>query len=362
MTHLATYPAMYPDGTLALTNAGLLLPLPNDATPIPTMGLTSVTNLGEPAFSPDGTKLAFNPLAGSLTLNQTLYVMPFDKATSTFGTPTLVANDTGQPAATQPSWPAFLPDSTSIVYHHQTIKSIEDDLATRAGSHAQIYWTSGVSPADVTPLDQLNGKGYLPKLPAASTLSCLADNYQVAAGPAGSNGIITNPDLDHSDDVDLNYEPTVLPLGSGGYAWVIFTSRRLYGSEATIPPFCSDPRGVDLIQNITTKKLWVAAVDLTQAPGTDSSHPAFYLPAQELLAGNARAFWSLDPCMADGSSCMSGDQCCNGYCGQGDGGLICSTPPTNTCAGVGDKCITAASCCDPTNVCLDGFCAIGQPR
>ena len=55
----------------------------------------------------------------------------------------------------------------------------------------------------------------------------------------------------------LNYEPTVNPVATGGYAWVVFTSRRMYGNVATIPPYCSDPRGVDLVQNITTKKLWV---------------------------------------------------------------------------------------------------------
>jgi hypothetical protein len=365
MSNLAQYPAMYPDGSIALTAGGTMLTLPSGATATAPTGLSAVvTNLGQPAFSPDGTKIAFNPLAGPAptVVNQGLYVMSFDKTTTTFSNPVLVANDTGQPSATQPSWPAFFPDSKSMVYHHQTIKSIEDDLATRAGSHAQIYWTSGVSPADVTPLDNLNGKGYLPKSPAAGTLSCLADGYQVAAGAAGPNGIIANPDLDHSDDVDLNYEPTVLPVGAGGYAWVIFTSRRLYGNEATIPPFCSDPRGVDLIQNITTKKLWVAAVDLTQAGGVDLSHPAFYLPAQELLAGNARGFWALDPCQADGTSCSSGDQCCNGYCEvDGDGGLACaSTPPMNSCSAVGDKCTTVANCCDPTNVCLNGFCATTQ--
>ncbi len=361
MAQLAQYPAMYPDGSMALTNAGVMLPLPTATPAIAVTGLSSVvTNLGQPAFSPDGTKIAFNPLAGaaSIKLNQSLYVMSFDKATFTFSGPTLVADDSSQPAATQPSWPAFFPDSNSVVYHHQTIKSIEDDLATRAGSHAQIYWTSLNSPADVTPLDQLNGKGYLPKLAAPSTLACLADGHEVAAG-----AVITNPDLDHGDDEDLNYEPTVNPVASGGYAWVVFTSRRLYGNEATIPPFCSDPRGVDLIQNITTKKLWVAAVDLTQAPGTDSSHPAFYLPAQELLAGNARGFWTLDPCLANGASCMSGDQCCNGYCEPGDGGLTCaSAPPMNSCSGVGDKCTTAADCCDATNVCIGGFCSVQSPQ
>jgi len=360
MGNLANYPAMYPDGSMALTNQGLVLPLPSGTPSSASVGLTSfATNLGQPAFSPDGTKVAFNPLAGpaSTKLNQGLYVMSFDKATSTFSNPVLVADDTGQPSATQPSWPAFFPDNTSMVYHHQTIKSIEDNLATRAGSHAQIYWTSGNSAADATPLDALNGKGYLPKLPTPSTMSCTADGYQVAAGPPGK-GAISNPDLDHGDDADLNYEPTVLPVGAGGYAWVIFTSRRLYGNEATIPPFCSDPRGVDLIQNITTKKLWVAAVDLSQAPGVDASHPAFYLPAQELLAGNARGFWALDPCLADGLTCSSGDQCCNGYCeANGSGALVCSQS-TNSCSAVGDKCESAANCCDPTNACLNGFCTV----
>ena len=62
MTHLANYPAMYPDGSLALTEGGVLLPLPTDTTPIATTGLTSMfPDLGQPAFSPDGTKVVFNP-------------------------------------------------------------------------------------------------------------------------------------------------------------------------------------------------------------------------------------------------------------------------------------------------------------
>ncbi len=364
MAHDATYPAVYPDGSLALTEGGLLLPLPADTTPIATTGLTTmVTNLGTPAFSPDGTMLVFGPLAGpaSLKLNQSIYTMTFDKATTAFSGVTLVADDTGKPAATQPGWPAFFPDSKSVVFHHQTGASSCDgagSLVTRSGARAQIYWTNLAGPASITPLDQLNGKGYLPKLAAASGVAC-----NDACGQANSGSpTIGTINADHSDDVDVNYEPTVNPIASGGYAWVVFTSRRMYGNEATIGSFCSDPRGVDLIQNITPKKLWVAAIDLTQAPGTDSSHPAFYLPAQELLAGNARGFWVLDPCEADGTSCTTGDQCCNGYCEQGDGGLVCSTkPPGTTCAMTGDKCTTAADCCTMGDTCINGFCAQASP-
>ena len=51
------------------------------------------------------------------------------------------------------------------------------------------------------------------------------------------------------------------------------------------------------------------AIDLNAKPGTDPSHPAFYLPAQEIIAGNARGFWAVDPCHKDGQSCNTGDEC-----------------------------------------------------
>jgi hypothetical protein len=138
----------------------------------------------------------------------------------------------------------------------------------------------------------------------------------------------------------------------------------MYGNVATIPPFCSDPRGVDLIKNVTTKKLWVAAIDVNAAPGKDASHPAFYLPAQELLAGNARAFWVLAPCLADGASCTSGDQCCDGYCEPGDGGaLVCGNkPPNASCSQQGDKCTSNADCCNPKDSCINGFCELSSAQ
>ncbi len=308
-----------------------------------------------PMFSPDGKHVAFNPGIG-----QQITVQSFDVTTGTFsGAVTAVTS----PAGLTPGWPAFFPDSNSLVYESESAAGYDGHsnglLWTRGGATGQILWAPAAGGTSV-PLDQLNGKGYLPKLAAPSTLYCSADGNSV-----GANASIPDPDLDHGNDADHNYEPTVNPIGSGGYAWVVFTSRRMYGNEATIPPFCSDPRGVDLVKNITTKKLWVAAIDLTQGMSADASHPAFYLPAQELLAGNSRGFWALDPCKADGASCMSGDQCCNGYCEPNGpmGALVCSNmPPMNTCSGIGDKCTTTADCCDPTAVCLNGFCSVSSPQ
>jgi hypothetical protein len=315
-------------------------------------------------FSPDGAHVAFNPKDAALGGGQKLYVMGFANATKTFSNPIVVDDDTAAASSdVRPGWAAFLPDSQSLVFQHQTTLGVDDPhsgvLDTRANSAAQIAWTNVTDAAHVTTLNQLNGldaagNSYLPSLATPVSIAC----NDAAGNQVGS----TN--ANHADDVHMNYEPTVNPVASGGYAWVIFTSRRMYGNEITLPPFCSDPRGVDLMQNITPKKLWVAAIDLNAAPGTDASHPAFYLPAQELLAGNSRAFWVLDPCRADGNGCDSGDECCNGYCEAdgSDGGLICSnTPPEGQCSAVGDKCSTAANCCDPTNQCVNGFCTVANP-
>jgi hypothetical protein len=119
-----------------------------------------------------------------------------------------------------------------------------------------------------------------------------------------------------------------------------------------------------LISNITPKKLWVAAIDLDAKPGTDASHPAFYLPGQELLAGNSRGFWVLDPCRADGDSCATGDQCCNGFCQPDDkGALVCGAkPPTYSCSGLQEKCETDVDCCDKSHSCIGGFCGPVVPK
>jgi hypothetical protein len=45
------------------------------------------------------------------------------------------------------------------------------------------------------------------------------------------------------------------------------------------------------------------------------------------------------------------------------GALVCSNmPPMGTCSGVGDKCTTAADCCDPNDACINGFCTVSAPQ
>ncbi len=340
------------NGSLALTNAGDLAandsvsqlyafpPAAAGAKPIATTGIPANFQAGSPAFSPDTKHVAFDFLGGTLgtlTGNGTqLVALDFD-GTSTFSNPRVLATMTGSMRA---GFPSFFPTDDAVAFHYQIVNS-NHLLNTWHGAEAQIWWSdlaTGTA-SNLYALNGLNAGGATPYIPTGPT--------------------------NHANDTVLNYEPTVNPVSSGGYIWVIFTSRRLYGSVATTDPWQSDPRNYDAtkVANATTKKLWVAAIDLNAKPGTDPSHPAFYLPAQELLAGNARGFWALAPCKADGMSCQSGDQCCNGYCEPGEGGLVCSnTPPNANCSQVGDKCTSAANCCDTTNQCVNGFCAVASAQ
>ena len=139
----------------------------------------------------------------------------------------------------------------------------------------------------------------------------------------------------------------------------------MYGNVATIDPWHSDPREHDLTETPTTKKLWVAAIDLdletpelTVRVGDDPSHPAFYLPGQELLAGNARGFWVVDPCKDDGKSCESGVECCTGYCQEDEAGELSCGRKTNECTEEFDRCDTSSDCCDSKAACVNHVCSM----
>ncbi|MCW5831382.1 MAG: PD40 domain-containing protein [Labilithrix sp.] len=361
-TNKYSWPAIYPDGTMFLGDSSAAdgsHDTPNQlyqtvsgttavaADPLPMNGWPAGFRAAFPAFSPDGKSLAFTMFAGAAGADQkTLGIMTFDKATHTFGPLT----ELHRPAAPNTAlYPAFLPTNKGIVFHVETRYNTRDYGGTRSdadtsdppkadqGTRAELWWVNvpaAGSPAQATRLDKLNGVGYLP----------------------------TGPDA-HDKDAELNYEPTVNPVPSGGYAWVVFTSRRLYGNVATMNPFHSDPRYFDLTQEATTKKLWVAAIDLNAAPGTDPSHPAFYLPAQELLAGNSRGYWVVDPCKADGNACETGDECCGGFCRPNQSGALVCSNVVPTCAQEFEKCASSADCCNsPSFQCINGRCATPAPK
>jgi hypothetical protein len=333
---LFAFPAVSPDGTFLFNNTG---PLPGTTpaatsalyaipggTAIAATGLPAALAAATPVFSPDGTHIAFGDYG---TDKVSLASIDFAPSTKTFSNKQTLDTPTG---GDTDLFPAFLPTNDSVIYEREL--SGGPYGATWSGSHGELWWVD-LKTHTAAALANLNGNAYLP----------------------------TTYGTNHATDWTLQYEPTVNPVASGGYAWVVFTSRRLYGNVATQDPFLSDPRNYDQTKSATTKKLWVAAIDLNAKPGTDPSHPAFYLPAQELLACNSRGYWVVDPCEKNGQSCLTGDQCCSGYCEDVDGGFVCGTQPPG-CSSISNKCTTNTDCCgSATGIeCIDGFCSQPSPQ
>jgi hypothetical protein len=155
-------------------------------------------------------------------------------------------------------------------------------------------------------------------------------------------------------DRQRNYEPFALQVPAGGYFWVVFTSIREYGNTY---------QGANV-----KKQIWVSAISTNPAPGEDPSHPPFYLPNQSSTR-NERAFWALQPCKADGSSCETGDQCCNGFCRPSNpndptSGNVCEPPTAGMCSHTAERCMTSADCCDVSSgtTCLGGYCSTPTPK
>ena len=284
------------------------------------LSLTSQLGASLPVFSPDGKHVAFNFYKGGPGIDaksgdgKSIAVVDFDGVSTFSNLRTVYTPPTSTSCPSCAAvWMAFTPSSDALVFELETVKATTSLFAeTVSPIRAELWW---VDLKTKTPhrLDVANGAGYL---------------------PTGPNS--------HDDDTTLQYEPSIAPIASGGYVWIVFTSRRLYGSVGTADPWLSVSQANT---TPTLKKLWVAAFDLNATPGTDASHPAFYLPAQDLLTVNARAYWVLDPCKSNGNSCETGDECCGGHCitGTDGGALVCGS--TTACGGEGDTCVGASDCC-----------------
>ncbi|MGC4089034.1 MAG: hypothetical protein QM756_14255 [Polyangiaceae bacterium] len=418
-TGLYAWSAVYPDGTMTFGNSGPSPSYGSTAPPggmdgsawvsgaapanqlystvpatlgtvIPSIGIPSALRAAMPVFSPDGTKVAFNHYSGTVGTvtgdKRSLGMMDFNVLTKTFSNfRRLVTQSTSACSSafgtTDPCtnvWPTFLPGNEGVVFEREIFNNGRvsgtnhaDFGGTRSGcdgtgtcgddgTKAELWWvTLGTTPVAAR-MNQANGLA--------------ADNSLYL--PTGSNShTATNEPI-------LNYEPTMSPKAVGGYYWVAFTSRRLYGNVATLNPWWSDPRFKPIGGGggPTTKKIWLSAVDTTAAAGADPSHPAFYLPGQELLAGNSKAYWVLDSCKAASNTrstateCESDLDCCNAPTS-----AVCSlqTPiaspakrhciPVSTSGCIADgsvtQCSTHAQCCNFStgSRCANAVCTVPPP-
>lgn len=391
------YAAPRTDGTVYLTHGGGSGGDPNWRAPAAAsqfwnpQTMASITVSGWPAniqavtprFAPVGNKIAFgfwagNNLAqspsGTLAPNasaRTIAVVDFTCAGSpcTSGTVSNARNVT--PGMTQRlGWPTFTPDGNSVVFQRQIVSSIGNlsggwspsHINSVAGAQADLWITNvpansstAATPTQMKAANGLTAAGarYLPEVPrdvnpALPAFHVEGQTFAIKqADSCGNNGTATNV-----SDTRLNYLPSVAPVEAGGMHWVVFTSRRMYGNIATHNPWDPEPTTTCDSGTPQTKKLWVAAVDKTWTPGTDPSHPAFYLPGQELVAGNSAAYWVNQACGTVGATCSVDADCC-----QTPTATSCridlpatnpvtrSCQPASACLPAGATCTTDADCC-----------------
>jgi hypothetical protein len=306
----------------------------SDGTQIPNTGLESLSLL-MPAWSPDGKLITF--MNGTFASPSTSWdvgpgVGPLQVLSIDLTATPMVSNvrDLVQPGSDPTksfiAWPSVSPDSRWIVYQRG------ETLDTRFGSsgvaftdnQSDLYLADAQNPGVEIRLANLDG-----------------DGYPFAAG---------------ARDVSLNYEPTFAPVASGGYFWVVFTSRRTYGNALT-----GDQSVV--------KQLWVAAIDQTSSGSAtapnDPSHAPFLLPGQDNTSLNMRGYFALPPCQANGASCASGTDCCNGYCNaSGDAGAMVCASSAGGCSMGGDHCDTSTDCCGSTTgaSCINHVCSEATPK
>ena len=278
-----------------------------------------------PMFSVDGSAVVFNKMDTSGVGGHTLTIMDFDRPSTQFSN----ARDIFSDSVKYPGWPFFLPD----------VFQVADELVIPRGK--RVVFALGEVPDFVT---QEAPVGITPHL---SDLWWVDADTGMAAPLNAANGLddAGNIYLPYGErDAHRNYLPTISPVAAGGYFWMFFSSKRNYGTL-----FSADPPEV----RAESKKIWVSAIDIDAPPGSDPSHPAFFLPGQEIESGNIRAFAALEPCQEDGSACESGIDCCCGFCIEG----VCGCK-VDECSEIDEKCETAADCCSPSARCVGGFCAL----
>ncbi len=316
------FAALYPKGgTVLVTNAAPVAEGPpnqmtlkggpwtselrlRDGTPVAGSGIEGMY-AQTPSFSNDGKRLVFVDRSPLPPYRSKIALMAYDDAARKLTGYDVLATP---PEGRHFSWPVFTPDSRFVIYQDGT----GDDLSSVPFNTGKLY-AIDVATRQVTYLAKVNGDG---------------------AMPGGKR------------DEALNFEPGFAPVASGGYYWLLFTSRRTYGNKLT-----GDAS--------KTKRLWIAAFDADAADGVDPSHPAFYVPGQELGSANSRGFWALDPCKKVGVGCESGDECCDGFCNPKAGEYVCANS-SNLCSAEFDACKKSTDCCG-TLQCIAGTCSEPEP-
>jgi len=238
------------DATRLMINQGksLLLVDPRTGALVPTAGSPLPTNAAHPAWSPDGTSIAFvnNISAGG---GAAAWAVDYDRgdlqiltasAGDTFSAPTnLVAASQVAAQFQAPSWPTFSPDSQWIAY----------------GAGTNSRGAAGTTP-----------------YPGALFLINKAGGATVRLDTACGGAL-------------LCYLPNFSPYDVGGYYWLVFYSFRDYGNAL------AGTKGA------VRRQMWITAIDKSKLAlgSVDASSVPYWVPDQDVATNNMSAFWALPP-------------------------------------------------------------------
>lgn len=212
-----------------------------------------------PAFSADGSLLAFNDAA--VSAGRGLSLMAFSIA----GRRATDYRQIFADASGYPGWPTFFPGARALAF------ALGDRADMSSGGAGFRLPTSNPALSDLYAL-RVGG-------------AAIADRSGVAL-LARAVGFATQRDAQTDatylpfgrEDLHHNYHPAFSPRPSGGYYWLFFDSLRHYGNYGLI------------------RQIWGTAVDAAfdGRPGADGSHPAFYVSGQETGAVNLRPIVAVD--------------------------------------------------------------------
>lgn len=276
-------------------------PLTGDDVPV-TGSLPS--NATQPAWSPDGTQIAYvadgnnwgdNATSGNIALLPVTGPDQFGAKQTIHAGSTLSMQMPGGNADSYPSWS---PDSQKLTFTHGT--------GVRSDNQQGALYMMGKDGGSVVRLDK------------------------ACAGAASNN----------------NYQSRFSPFDTGEHFWISFLSKRDYGNGE------AGTRGAN------RQQIWVAAIRKNAKPGEDPSEVAYWLPGQRTTSQNISAYWAPRPCRKDGEGCSVGSECCGGDCRPDDqGALVCAPPPPEECRANGQTCSSDADCCDGLP-CVGNVCTI----
>ncbi|NUP10245.1 MAG: hypothetical protein HOW73_29700 [Polyangiaceae bacterium] len=332
----------------------------DNATPFPqiTVDLTqepaTYGNI-QPPGATGGTFSAFNDTGSKILVSDdgnwqtgTTALRIIDSANGAILNPNAIGNNCAEPA--------WSPDGKKIaaicgVTNSWVFDSYQGELVTAD------VGADGVSVSSpVTIVSQAAGVGR-PAYPSFSPGSeYIAYGRPTQGSRSTGNGKIwlTRPDgtdnkeLTTASSDDRSFNPVFAPLRAGGYFWLVFISRRDYGNR---------------LVGANRQQLWITAISDPPSAADPSHPPFYMRGQEDCGKSENAYFAlepckQVGESCESGVDCCNG-QCVQD---PNTGELVCGEPPPpGECSEDGNACVETADCCNPDSICIDGFCQQPPP-